>query len=429
MDSSLEKLKGLLKQEIGLDASTVGEATIHKILNQRMRSCQIKELDNYFDFLQGNKEELHALLETSVIPETWFFRDHRPFVNILDHIRKNLIDRPNKTCNILCIPCSTGEEPYSMSMYLLQHGIPEKMFNIQAVDISYQSLEIARDGSYGTNSFRGKIAKDYINKYFKLEEKQYQINSNVKSKVKFNRVNILDKSSIPFGEKFDFILCRNLLIYFDLPTKDIAFSNLNDLLTDDGTLFIGHSEFGSVPGSIFKTVKRGETFCLVKSNPEEEERTKQQQKKLKTSIKQNKTVKTPLKQKNIIEKKAFSNKRLIQAKKPEKKQTSTVTSTSTQDLLLEARKLADSGQFNDAETLCLKYIEEQGDHCETFFLLGLISEASGKSQQADSLYRKALYLNPKHYETLIHLSFIVEQQGDAVASKRLRERAERSIKH
>ena len=103
--------------------------------------------------------------------------------------------------------------------------------------------------------------------------------------------------------------------------------------------------------------------------------------------------------------------------------------TPTNDLLLEARKFADNGQFNDAESLCLKYIEEQGDHSESFFLLGLISEASGKIDQADNLYRKALYMDPKHYETLVHLSFIVEQQGDTVASQRLKDRAERSIKH
>ncbi len=311
-------------------------------------------------------------------------------------------------------------------MYLLEHGIPEKAFSIQAVDISYHSLEIAHEGYYGTNSFRGKMAKEYIDKYFKQEETQYIINSNVKNKVEFNRINILDKNTIFFKNKFDFILCRNLLIYFDLPTKDRAFSNLNELLTDSGTLFIGHSEFGSVPGHIFETIKKDETFCLVKVSSKENSKSKQR-KPVELNKKNNFIEnKITTKQRTITRKKAFSDTDSIQTKKTERKQKPV---TSTDDLLIKARKLADSGHFNEAESLCLQHIEDQGNHSESFFLLGLISEASGKTELADDLYRKALYMNPKHYETLIHLSYIVEQQGDIVASKRLKDRAERSIKH
>jgi chemotaxis protein methyltransferase WspC len=425
MDSSLEKIKKLLKKAIGLDSSTVGEATIDKILTQRMRSCKIDELDDYYNFLQSNKSELDALLETSVIPETWFFRDCRPFDIMLDSIRKDLLNKPNKTCNILCIPCSTGEEPYSISMFLLDNELPESTFNIQAVDISYQSLEIARAGYYGSNSFRGKTAKEYVDKYFEADGSQNKIDAKVQRKVEFNRINILDKNTIPFKNKFDFILCRNLLIYFDVPTKQKAFLNMNDLLADDGTLFIGHSEFGSVPGKVFKAVKKGDTFCLIKVDPEEELKKAQQAKSVNKLIEKNKSFKKIVKPRPAPDKKAFSGAAIIKPKETKKEK----IIIQVDGLLVEARKFADSGQFNEAEALCLKYIEEKGDHAESFFLLGLISEAAGKSDQADHLYRKALYLDPKHYETLVHLSFIVEQRGDVAAGKRLRDRAERSMKH
>lgn len=420
MESSLNKLKEILKREIGLDASTVGEATITKILNQRMRSCEITEIDDYYIFLQNSKDELHALLETSVIPETWFFRDHKPFDVILASIKKQRLANPGKQTRILCIPCSTGEEPYSIAMFLTENGIPETAFEIQAVDISLQSLDIAKIAYYGRNSFRGKIAKDYIDKYFEEDDKQYKLNDKIRNLVNFTRVNILQTDSIPFKEQFDFILCRNLLIYFDVDTKKTAFGTLESLLKEDGVLFIGHSEYGSVPLSIFKTTKIYDVYGLIKNNDIAAIET--QHPPIPVTAKKTSSLKniTPPKTK------AFSSSKYTETK-PEKPNQQT-QSSSDKNLLEEARKLADTGDFGEAEELCLRYIEEHGDHSESFFLLGLINEASGKTGQAHDFYKKSLYLDPKHYETLIHLSFLVEQQGDIEGSQRLRERAERVLK-
>ena len=427
MKPSLDKIKNILKNEIGLDASTIGEATINKILNERMRSCEISELDEYYSHLCNSPDELHLLLETSVIPETWFFRDDKPFKLILNSISKQLVSHPERTCRILCIPCSTGEEPYSISIYLRDNGIPDTAYGIQAVDISYKSIEIATQAIYGKNSFRGKNAKQYAEKYFNLSNSKYSLKDDIKSSVDFQQVNILEADSLPFNEQFDFILCRNLLIYFDMPTKEIAYTNLNMLLKDNGLLFIGHSEFGSVPEDIFKTTKINSTFCLTKSNNEIIEKNNHSAKPSKNNISTLKTIKPP-------KVKAFSNTEQYRSEKEKKAGSVKINKSresipdSNQNLIQQAKSLADSGKFNEAETLCLKYIDENGDHEESFFLLGLINEASGNNSQAHSFYKKALYLNPKHYETLIHLSLIIESQGDIEASNLLKERAARVSK-
>ena len=266
MESSLNKIKSILKKEIGLDASTIGQATIDKILNERMRSCKITELDDYYIHLNNNNQELHLLLETSVIPETWLFRDDKPFKIILDKISRQLVSHPEKLCSILCIPCSTGEEPYSIAIDLTDNGIPKSSFEIQAVDISHNSIAIAKQAVYGSNSFRSEKSKQHIEKYFTPVKSEYRLHDNVKSLVNFNQVNIIDRKTLPFVEKFNFILCRNLLIYFDTSTKATAYNNLHSLLSDDGILFIGHSEFGSVPDDIFVTKKIDSVYCLIKKS-------------------------------------------------------------------------------------------------------------------------------------------------------------------
>ncbi|MDQ1362594.1 MAG: chemotaxis protein methyltransferase WspC, partial [Pseudomonadota bacterium] len=152
MDTSLDMLKELLKREIGLDTSTIGESSIKKFLGQRMRACNLTDIDDYYKRLNSDRNELSAFLETAVIPETWFFRDIRPFTLMLNAMKTSPLKYSNNPCSILSIPCSTGEEPYSIAMYLLQSGIPASSFRIKAVDISQRALDIATQGYYGNNS-------------------------------------------------------------------------------------------------------------------------------------------------------------------------------------------------------------------------------------------------------------------------------------
>jgi chemotaxis protein methyltransferase WspC len=424
MDASLDKLKQILKLHIGLDASTVGDATIRKILNQRMRACKKNTLDDYYEYLNTHREELSDLLETAVIPETWFFRDHRPFGFILDRLHKHASRYKDNPCNILSIPCATGEEPYSLAMYLLDAGIPATAFRIQAVDISQRALDIASHGYYGTNSFRGKTDKKYVENYFTRDKEYFVIHESVRQCINFCRVNILDSSNLPYVDFFDFILCRNLLIYFDANTKKIAFDNLHRCLKNNGTLFIGHSEFGAVPRQMFFNTGADNCFGLIK----------QSQKPAKTEIiPVTKHSETPASVKPVVQ-----NKTAAPAKKPFAnipKQAAAPASTavpadaSKDDLLSRARNLADQGKLNEAEEQCYLHIDRHGDSAESCFLLGLISEAENNSDTAENFLRKAIYLDPKHYQSLVHLALLLEQRGDHKGAKLMQQRASRALKN
>ena len=398
MPTSLNKIKSIVKQKIGLDSSTIGESTLDKIINRRMLQCNIENIDSYYNFLNNNPEELNELLEMAVIPETWFFRDVRPFEMICNKIKAGL--RKNKTqfFRILCIPCSTGEEPYSISMYLIDHGIPASAFSIDAVDVSERSLNIARQGNYSKNSFRGKDYHLYQERNFSNEDNTYSINKRFAEPVNFSSINILHGEPC-FHNKFDFVLCRNLLIYFDELTKLNAFKQLEKFMKSDAILYIGHSEFGSMPDSMFKNTGADNAFGLIKKSQA-------------ISI-----IKKPIA-------KAYAS---ILKKTAPKDLADNKNNNQSNISLDEIRHLADTKQFEEAERLCQTYIENNNEEPEAFYLLGLVSSCLNKETAAESLLRKALFLDPKHYDSLIHLSLILEQKGDIKNSDLLKKRAKKTL--
>jgi len=415
MNASLNKIKNLVKQKIGLDSSTIGDTTIDSIIQQRMQLCEINDYESYFTLLNNNQPELGELLEITVIPETWFFRDTKPFEIIYKRIQKKLITDQSTRFRILSLPSSTGEEPYSLAIYLIDKGINESAFEIDAVDISKRALRHAEQGLYGKNSFRGKDYPVYQNKYFKKDESTYKVNHSIREKIKFYNLNILH-NNISLKHKFDFILCRNLLIYFDLATKSTAFKNLSDFLKNDGCLFIGHSEFGSVPAELFQNTGFEQAFALIKHNHPDlkpAQITSPATTHKSTSIRSDIDVRKP-QQKAIFE--TLINKTTHNNSASEKE-----TSLAT------ARELTNTEQFDKAESICLQYISDNDEDAEALFLMGLISNNRHKEKDAESYFRKSLFLEPKNYDSLIHLALLLQKNGDKKNSALLKQRADRAF--
>jgi chemotaxis protein methyltransferase WspC len=297
-------------------------------------------------------------------------------------------------------------------MYLLDKGILNSSFEIDAADISSRALACAKSGEYGNNSFRGKHYHAYQAKYFSKQGDIYKIDSSITDKIRFYKLNILHTSA-ELKNKFDFILCRNLLIYFDIKTKQIAFQELSNILKNDGNLFIGHSEFGSVPDDIFYNTGFEQAFGLVKPTHPDYKKTHE-----KKEIHSDSYEPVKLKQSTDFES-------LI------KNQTSgnDKTTREADDKTLEnARKLANSNQLKEAGSLCHQYIDKHGDNAEAFFLLGLIASSQQKEDIAESLYRKGIFLDPENHELLIHLSLLLQAKGDQKNAVLFRKRADRELK-
>lgn len=415
MHSALNKIKLIVKDKIGLDSSTIGGSTIDKIIQQRMHQCKAASYEDYYALVKNNQKELSELLEVTVIPETWFFRDIKPFEIIYKKIQQQQIENPSTIFRILSIPSSTGEEPYSLAMYLTEKGIDPARFSIDAVDISTRALKCAEKGLYGKNSFRGKDFPSYQKKYFEKEDEYYVIHSNIRSIVKFYRLNILHEEHV-LHNQFDYILCRNLLIYFDSTTKLIAFNNLFKFMKDNGYLFIGHSEFGSVPDELFANTGFEHAFALTKhSNPnnDKKETTYIPETELDVNKKQESLIE-PIKLKSNFESLIKKDDNLD------------IEKESSENTLKHIRKLADTGNYEKAESMCELFMQNNGEDTESLFLLGLIKNSQKKNNEAVILFRKGLFLDPKHYESLIHLSLILQKMGDRKNADLLKKRADKS---
>jgi chemotaxis protein methyltransferase WspC len=180
-------------------------------------------------------EEREKIAEAVVVPETWFFRDHGPFAYLQDYLRKGgqPKTRPEKI-RILSAPCSTGEEPYSIVMTLLDAGLTPEEFVVDAVDLSENALQIARKGCYGKGSFRGVTAAAMESGYFHQEGNEVRISAAVVAAVRFYRDNLLRPVSMMQMSGYDVIFCRNLLIYLHAKTKETAFFHLDRLLHPGG---------------------------------------------------------------------------------------------------------------------------------------------------------------------------------------------------
>ncbi|MBT7409978.1 MAG: chemotaxis protein CheR, partial [Methylococcales bacterium] len=152
----IPKIEKKLQQVMGLNAASVGMPVVIRAVEQRMKSLKMTAIVRYYNLLIDSTAEMKELIENVIIPETWFFRDKTPF----DALKKYIRDQwkpanPNKAVQILSIPCSTGEEPYTIAMSLMDIGMKSSEFRIDGIDISRENLIKANNGSYTRNSFRG----------------------------------------------------------------------------------------------------------------------------------------------------------------------------------------------------------------------------------------------------------------------------------
>jgi chemotaxis protein methyltransferase CheR len=137
--------------------------------------------------------------------------------------------------------CSSGEEPYTLSMILMEKRISSDKFEIYASDLSEGVLASAKKAVYNSYSVRN-IEEPYMKKYFSNSGQSYTLNDSVKNTVKFMKVNLIDNRNMASLRGMDIIFCRNVLIYFDTKAKQKVVSNLYDSLNPGGYLFIGQSE-------------------------------------------------------------------------------------------------------------------------------------------------------------------------------------------
>lgn len=259
-DKEFKLIRDYIYSTIGINLSEHKKNLLSGRLQKLLRKYNLNSFHQYYEFVLSDKtgELLSELADNISTNHTYFYRESKHFEIFKNEtIPKIIEEKKKKNSNDLRIWCagsSTGEEPYTLEMILMDTlGINYKDYNagLLASDISMKALGIAKKGIYHQDKLK-QVPKDFIRKYFKkINENEYQVREIIKREVLYKRFNLMNKT-FPFNKKFDVIFCRNVMIYFDDKTRDELLRKFWDCLEPHGTLFIGHSETISKKSELFK---------------------------------------------------------------------------------------------------------------------------------------------------------------------------------
>jgi len=357
----------LLRETIGLDPESIGQPAVERAIQERQAASGLTDARAYCARVLMSKDELQALVESVVVPETWFFRDPGAFDALSAVVRHGALPMATEPLRLLSVPSSTGEEPYSMAMALLDAGVPSARFQVDAMDVSRTALERAAAAVYGRNSFRGSgtLGRDH---HFETAPGGRRVCERVRRQVRFRHGNLLASPFLPGRDRFDIIFCRNLLIYFDRPTQNRVIDGLGALLKPDGLLFVGSSEGGLALSHGYVSAKLPMAFAFRRPQPARPQRP------------------------------APARALLVASPLPLVPSTPPVSPAPIEMPELSA---------------------------DAFCRLGVDQEAQGSLDEAEASFRKALYLDPRHHDAVTHLARLVERRGADAEAKVLWSRAHR----
>jgi chemotaxis protein methyltransferase CheR len=256
-DADFEKFREFFYRKTGIQFDTTKRYFVDKRLVERIEATGSDTFRNYFVKLrfEAGGDEMQQLVNVMTVNETYFFREAYQFDCLVKHMLDEVAAtrKAGSRIRIWSVPSSTGEEPYSIAIYLLERWplIHSYEVEIMSSDIDTQVLQAAQRGVYSDRSV-ANLPKPYLSKYFtKLKEGEWKLSNDVTDAVEFSRVNLSDPNETRRFRDIDVIFCRNLLIYFDDVSRRIAADAMYDALRPGGFICLGHSESMSRISSLF----------------------------------------------------------------------------------------------------------------------------------------------------------------------------------
>jgi chemotaxis protein methyltransferase WspC len=404
MSGSL-KLDDWLSQVFGLDPAALGPSFVQRAVHRRMKALGISDSQAYVQRAIASREERNELTEELVVPETWFFRDAKPFALLRDHAIQRAVGG-EAVFRILSVPCASGEEPYSIALTLLEAGWSADRFDVLAVDISARSIERAVRGRYSARSLRN-VDPDRRRRYFHPEGHSFALNHSVRRSVRFQQGNLLDGAFLNDEPAFDAIFCRNVLIYFTESARQRVVSHIRRLLKPSGILFVGHAERSTLLERQFVPVAVPGCFAY--------------------RVADRAAVRAPVAAATVPKRAPASEP----GRDPPRPTGPAARSRSPErpegaSLLDRATEHAGRREYDEARVLCRQAVHRDGPSSRAYHLLGMIAQAQGDLGQAETWLGKAVFLDRDHADSLLALALLARKRGDLEAEARFRRRAERA---
>ena len=266
----LDKVRDLLYKETGVLIETKRDYVLKDRIERRMAAVKMPTFSEYYrSLMTGWDGEIQELMEALTINETYFFRDFPQLQGFAEGVLPGYLDakreRRDTSLRVWSAACSTGEEAYTLSVILQEmvKGYEKWQVNIEGTDIDRQVLRIARAGEYGRRSMKD-TPLPYREKYFEQANGHWRVLPHTAEPVSFDLLNLMDRRSMRRRRGFDFIFCRNVLIYFNDESRKKVVNCLYDALVPGGYVFLGSSESVGRITAAFELEKRGDFLCYKK---------------------------------------------------------------------------------------------------------------------------------------------------------------------
>jgi len=380
-DSILDQLQA----ELGFHPELLGGRPVVLAQIERFLAAHPGEADPSTDATLWNQ-----LIAEIIVPETSFFRYPESFNALADWAKKSARPSPR----ILCLPCSTGEEAYSIAIALREAGCDS--FHLTACDASARSVAHAERAHYSVRA-RAALAASGREGWFR----EGRARSELREKITFQVVNAF--AFTPPLKSFDVIFCRNLLIYFDAANQRRLFERLDAWLAPGGVLFLGPGEATIASAHGWKSTGHSMSFSFVRgAHP------------------------TSAPSRNPVRIRATPPKRALTPARSLPPKLAPAPSPSEEISPFEqAVALADEGQLREAAAALTRFHAEAPPTASSLLLQGILEEAAAEFSTAERSYRQALYINPDELDALLHLARLLEADGRPQAAAPLRRRIER----
>ena len=244
-DDELERLRDYLYRQTGMWFGETKRYYIERRLNDRLENAGV-DFAGYMSLLRIDSKERQALVNAFTVNETYFYREEHQLACLGRDLLPDIVSRrlPGDKVRIWSLPCSTGEETYSIALWLLENWRMVDAYNIEIVgsDIDTHALEAAHAGLYGERAL-ARLPESVREGYFEPAKRhRRKIIDDLRESVSFTHANLIDGARLKEQGAFDVIFCRNVLIYFDEASRLTAARNLYDRLTPGGYLCLGHTE-------------------------------------------------------------------------------------------------------------------------------------------------------------------------------------------
>ncbi len=379
-------LRDRLLRELALQDEFLDPRTLRLAAAERMAILELKDESSYWEQAADSDVELAALRDGCLVAETGFFRDETPFslLPCWAQARRH----SGETLRILSAPCSTGEEPYSIAIALLESGWKEDSFVIDAVDISRTVLHAAQRGLYPTRRVQ-PLRTDRKERFLQRSGASWQVRPEVQRHVRFHERNLTQPNFSAPAAPYDAVFCRNLLVYLTEAGRHQLQANLLQSLASDGLLIVGHAEAAQIgrhpawvsmpPPGAFAFVRRGAV-------PAES-----------LAIGTAKSAPSPTPEISLPSK--------TRHREPSDPTTARLSQDTAATALLDrVEALADAGRLSEAGALCAEWIGQHPSNSRAHYLLGLIRSADGHPTEARQLFATALRLDPHNHDARLHLA-------------------------